>query len=472
MSFSQFLSILQARRLMWWSILALTVVTTIIVSLILPRQYTAGATVVVDVKSPDPISGVVLQGMIAPGYMATQVDIIQSDRVAKKVLKDLRLDQSPELRSQWQDETDGEGAFDSWLAERIQKKLDVKPQRESNVIHIAYTGADPRFASAVANAFVKAYLDVSLELRVEPAKQYSTMFEDQTVQARTKLEEAQSKLSAYQQKSGLVATDERLDVENARLLELSSQLVALQTQSAESRSRQAQAGNNSPEVLNNGLILTLKSDLSRQEAKQKELLSKYGNSHPQVMELNDSIAEVRSKLESETRRITGSLGVNNTVNQSRESQVRAALEAQRTKILQIKAQRDEAAVLVRDVESAQRTYDAIQARLSQTSLESQSNSTNISILKIASPPSEASSPRILLNTLLSIFLGLMLASGIVLGVELNDRRLRSVEDVTGNLNLLLLGEMPKAAFKGDIASEPAVKRLTIPSVSALSAPHA
>ncbi len=457
---------------MWWGILALTVVTTVVISLILPKQYTAGATVVVDVKSPDPISGVVLQGMIAPGYMATQVDIIQSDRVAKRVLRDLRLDQSPELISQWRDETDGEGAFDSWLAERIQKKLDVKPQRESNVIHIAYTGTDPRFASAVANAFVKAYLDISLELRVEPAKQYSSMFEEQTGQARSKLEDAQSKLSAYQQKSGLVATDERMDVENARLLDLSSQLVALQTQSAEARSRQAQAGSNSPEVLNNGLILTLKSDLSRQEAKQKELLAKFGAAHPQVVELNDSIAEVRTRLEAETKRITGSLGVNNAVNQSRESQVRAALDAQRAKILQIKAQRDEAAVLVRDVESAQRAYDAIQARLSQTSLESQSNSTNISILKVASPPAEASSPRLVLNTLLSIFLGLMLASGIVLGVELNDRRLRSVEDVTGNLNLMLLGVMPKAAFKGDIASEPAVKRLTVPSVSALSAPQA
>jgi len=188
MSFIQFFSILRARRIMWVSLVLLTLVTTIAVSLLLPKQYKASATVVVDVKSPDPISGAVLQGMIAPGYMATQVDIIQSDRVARKVLSDLRLDQSPELRDQWMSETNGNGSFESWLAERIQRNLDVRPQRESNVIHIAYVATDPRFAAAVANAFVKSYLDISLELRVERAKQYSAMFEDQAAQARIKLE--------------------------------------------------------------------------------------------------------------------------------------------------------------------------------------------------------------------------------------------------------------------------------------------
>lgn len=456
---------------MWIGLVLLTLATTIAVSLLLPKQYKASATVVVDVKSPDPISGAVLQGMIAPGYMATQVDIIQSDRVARKVLSDLRLDQSPELRDQWMSETNGNGSFESWLAERIQRNLDVRPQRESNVIHIAYVATDPRFAAAVANAFVKSYLDISLELRVERAKQYSAMFEDQAAQARIKLEEAQSKLSAYQQKSGLVATDERLDVETARLMDLSSQLVTLQALSAESRSRQAQAGNSSPEVINNALILNLKAEASKQEARLKELSTRFGTSHPQVAEIRSSIAELKTKIDAETNRIAGSLGVNNTVNQSRESQVRTALDAQRERILRIKALRDEAAVLVRDVESAQRAYDAIQARLSQSSMESQSNSTNISILKVATPPPDAASPKPFLNALLSLFVGVILACAVVMGFELHDRRLRVAEDITHDLNLPLMGSMPKASFNSSIANEASVQRLTVSSVTALAAPN-
>lgn len=472
MSFHQFISILKARRLVWGGILLLTVATTVVVSLLLPNQYTASSAVVVDVKSPDPIAGIVLQGMMTPSYMATQVDIIQSDRVAQRVLKMLRLDQSPQMREQWQEDTDGAGSFDAWLAERLQKKLEVKPQRESNVINVAYTAVDPQFAAVVANAFVKAYIDTSLELRVEPAKQFATMFEEQLKQARNSLEAAQSKLSEYQRQKGIVATDERMDVENARLLELSSQLVALQSQSADSRSRKQQAGANSPEVLSNMVVASLKADLSRQEAKLKELSATLGSAHPQVRELQANIAELRSKMEGEINRVTGSVTINNTVNQSREAQIRAALDAQRDKILKMKVQRDEASVLLKDVESAQKSYDAVQARLTQSSLESQSNQTNVSLLKVASPPPEPSSPRIILNTILSLFLGALLASGIVMGIELNDRRLRSVEDVSAALGQLVLGVVPKVSFNSSMPDSPGARRLTSQVTPTLAGPTA
>ena len=72
-----------------------------------------------------------------------------------------------------------------WLAELLQKKLEVKPARESNVINIAYTGGDPDFAAAVANAFAQAYLDVNLDLKLAPARQYAAFFEEQTKRAAT-----------------------------------------------------------------------------------------------------------------------------------------------------------------------------------------------------------------------------------------------------------------------------------------------
>ncbi len=172
MTFRQFLLILRAR----WQCVILSllgvVATTLVVSLMLPKQYTSNAAVVVDVKSADPISGLLFPGQIAPSYMATQVDIIQSERVAQRVVKMLRLAENPTARQQWHDETDGKGSIEVWLATLLQKKLDVKPSRESNVLNIAYTAVDPGFAAAIANAFAQAYVDTNLELKVEPAKQY------------------------------------------------------------------------------------------------------------------------------------------------------------------------------------------------------------------------------------------------------------------------------------------------------------
>jgi uncharacterized protein involved in exopolysaccharide biosynthesis len=70
--------------------------------------------------------------------MATQVDIINSDRVAQAVVKNLRMESSPAIQAQWQEATQGQGQLRDWLATLLQKNLDVKPSRESNVISINY----------------------------------------------------------------------------------------------------------------------------------------------------------------------------------------------------------------------------------------------------------------------------------------------------------------------------------------------
>ena len=109
MSFSQFLSILRARWLSAVLVLLVTVGVTVGVSLVLPKQYTATANVLVDLRTPDPIVGMVLGGSVPASYMATQVDIIQSDRVARRVITALRLTENRQLREDWLDSTGGTG---------------------------------------------------------------------------------------------------------------------------------------------------------------------------------------------------------------------------------------------------------------------------------------------------------------------------------------------------------------------------
>ena len=446
MTFSQFISILKARWLSALVVLAITVGTTISVSLLLPKNYTASAAVVLDVRSPDPIAGMVLGAMAMPSYMATQVDIIQSDRVAQRVVQALRMTEDQKTRQQWMSDTQGSGNYEAWLATALKRKLDVRPSRESNVVNISYTSTDPRTAATIANAFVKAYMDVSIGLRVSPAKQYNEFFDGRAKGLRDAVEMAQSKLTQHQKTSGILATDERFDIESQRLNELSSQLVALQGLSAESSSRTAQArtqADDLQDVINNPVVASLRADISRQEARLQELNARLGDAHPQVAELKANIGELRNRIDAETRRVSSSVGVNNTINKQREADVRAALQAQRAKVVALKQQRDEASVLLREVETAQRAYDQVVLRASQSNLESQATQTNISVLTPASDPAEPSSPRVLLNSLLSVFLGTLLAVGFALLRELTDRRVRTPEDLTGTLDIPLLGSLPK-----------------------------
>jgi polysaccharide biosynthesis transport protein len=66
---------------------------------------------------------------------------------------------------------------------------------------------------------------------------------------------------------------------------------------------------------------------------------------------------------------------------------------------------------------------------------------------VALPPVEPSSPKVLLNTLVAVFLGLLLAVGVALLLELADRRVRAPEDVVAALGLPVLGLLPKPSSK-------------------------
>jgi len=432
LSFERLLSVLRARWRAFVTVMVAVVVLTVAVCAIVPARYRATAAVVVDVKSTDPVAGATVQGLMLPSYMGTQVDMLQSERVVLAALKETKALEDPDLIQEWKDKTGGTGDFGSWATEKLTKKLDVLPSRDSNVIEVRYTSIDPAFAAAMANAVVNAYLTTSVALQTEPARRYNVLFDERAKQLRNELEAAQSKLSSYQRENGLVATDERIDVENSRLAELSSQLVIIQTLASDSQSRQAQVGAKSDrlqEVVTNPLVAGLTADLAHEQARLSELTSRLGDQHPQVQQARASVAELRARLESATQRVSGSLGVNNSVNQARVAQLQASLEEQRTKVLRLRAVRDGAQVLQRDVESAQQAYQIASARMQQAALATQNTQTNVLVLKQATVPGLPWFPKWPLVIVVAELVGCLLAFAFVLVRELMDERVRVDDDI-------------------------------------------
>jgi chain length determinant protein EpsF len=432
MNFQQFISILLARKRLILMIFAIVVGTTTLVSLILPKQYTASVTLVVDFKTPDPISGGLSQAMIMPSYMATQIDIITSDRVSRRVVKTLGFEKVPELVEQWKADSNGQGTLEGYYADILSKKLDVKPSRESNVINIEFTGSDPKSAAAVANAYAQAYLDTNVEIQSDPAKRYADYFVTRTKETQAKMEQEQNALSAYQKANGIISVDERLDVENARLNDLSAQLTVLQAQKSEAQSRQSQARGSldtNPDVINNPNIQNLRATINAAEGKLQEASNSLGQNHPQIKQQKAELDSLRARLKTEMSNVAASLGTNTQVSVQKESEVRAALEAQKNRVLNIKKQRDEVSVLQTELASTQAEYNNLRQRVSQSSLQSQNQQSSITILTPAFEPQRSSKPKVLLNILVSIFLGVMLGVGSAMLMELTDRRVRSVEDL-------------------------------------------
>ena len=447
MNMMQFLLTLRARYKVALLVLFCTVAVALTVNQSLPRQYNATAAVAFDLRSPDPVAGA-----IPPVVVATQGEIIKSDRVAQKVVRLLKLDESPAVKAQWRENADTEGKFEQWLTDSLLRRLEVVPSRESNIIRISYKASDPGSAAAVANAFAQAYVETTIEMRVEPARQNSRWLEDQGKLLRENVERAQSRLSAYLQKSGIVATDERLDDETTRLSQLSAQLTVLQEQTADARSRQKSGADTLPEILQSPLVQSLRTDIARQEVKLKEAAGNLGRNHPQYQSMESELAELRQRLESETRHVARSFSATTEVGGNRESELRAAIEAQRKRLLEFRSAGDQLAVLQRDVDAAQRIYDTVMQRFNQTSLESQATLTNVSLFAPANEPTAPSFPKPLRTVLLlSIFLGLALGAGAVFKLEMLDRRIRCVDDLAEMLQMPVLGVMKLDKTRGRLA---------------------
>lgn len=447
MSFSQILAVLRARWLIVCSILGIAIATVTALNVLLPNRYTASTKVMIDVKSPDPIAGMVMPGLLSPTFLATQEDVIKSGRVVERVISELRLDQSTEMQKAWADATDRETPFMVWLSTKLITALTATPSRDANVIEIEYSAESPEGAALFANEFTKAYIAVTSDLRVEPAKAFGSSFETLAVQLRKRLLDAQAKLSNYQKESGLMATDERLDVETDRLGQISAQITQLAAMVEDTKAKKQSAKRDGADVsvesMTNGVVSSIRNDLIAQQSRLSQLEDRYGESHPQIKEAKSSIAELNKRLQMEYAHTSEFLDASDNVAAARLAAAKAALEEQKQKLEALREKRSAAALLTRDVENLQRAYDVVQSRVSQSGMEVQVASTSLAVLEKAMPPSSPSYPRTYLNIFVALVLGTALAAAAALLVELIDRRVRTNTDIQQQLGLPLLGVLLK-----------------------------
>src|SRR5437868_6546346 len=122
MSFHQFLLALRGRFWVFLSLLFATVLAAIVVTIIMPKTYDATASVLVDNRDEQMINQQQMPARAQLGYMQTQVDIIQSQRVALQVVRDLKLAEGDAVRADWQ-KGGGKGTVEDWVAQGILSKL-------------------------------------------------------------------------------------------------------------------------------------------------------------------------------------------------------------------------------------------------------------------------------------------------------------------------------------------------------------
>ena len=434
MMLGRLMRVLGSRMWLILAILAVTLVTTAAGTLLTPKRYVATTSMLIDIPSKDPVMGgsVYLQGSVA-ALMAAQIELIGSERVVDRVMQDLRLARDPAMLAQWNRLGGGKGDPEGWIRQRLVLDLKVEPGRDAPLLKLSFEALDPALAARVANGFAQAYIDATLGMKTQPARDYANLFETQTADARRRLADARERLSRFQRDSGITSGDETRDVENTRLQELSSQLVQLEAAAAAARAREATMRGGSPEampeVVGSQVLAGIKTDIGRVRGRIEELSSRLGANHPQMIALQSELADLNQRYRTELARVGDSIAAEAAISAQRAARTRAALEAQKSSVLALRKQRDQLAALQREVDEAQKSVDLLSQRLTQTSIEANLGLSNVSVLSSAVAPRSPARPKPLLNMMVGGLLGLLLGAFAALTIEKVHSPVREADDL-------------------------------------------
>jgi chain length determinant protein EpsF len=469
MNFGRFLQVLRARLPLIGTVVLVLMLAAAAASLLLPARYYAEATAVLEQPAADP--SIAAAGSAGISYfLATQRDVVASRSVALKVVENLGLERdrarTRRLLSGWNPVASlkgwvsrllsGDQAARSereWLAERLLAGLSVASVRDSRLLKVGFSSRDPEFSAAAANGFMKAFLDVNVRLKATPARAESAWLEGQLKSLRENLAQAESKLSQFQQAKGIVATDEKLDTENLRLADLSTQLAVAQADaySAEARRKQLQKfasggkgiGAEVPaEVIASPVVTQLRQEVALREARLQDMARQAGPNHPRYQSAQSELAQLRGQLASEMRSVAQGMVTAGGVAAEREASLRKALDEQKGRLLGLKKDREEMAMLARDVENAQKAYNGAVQRISEARIEGANERPNASVVDEATVPARPAGPGLVLSVAAGAALGALLGLGLALLLEATQRLVRSGEDLRDFLGIPILAVLP------------------------------
>ncbi|MBN1238362.1 MAG: hypothetical protein JXB36_07660 [Gammaproteobacteria bacterium] len=432
MNLYQLLGALKSRYAVVLASAAIAVTAALALTLLQPAQYTATASLVVDVTETIRDEDRMMRAEPSQAYIATQLDIIRSPALAARVVERLDLVGDPHFAAQ--DAADESGIpAGRRIREIVARNLSVTSSRDSQVVTIGFTSTSPELAARIANGYADAYLDLVLEMSVEPARRGAEWFGEQRRDIRQWVEEARDRLSGYQQEKGIVTADETADIETAKLQELSSQAISAQAAASAARAlrdeleqliRRDGTLDVLPEAASSAVYESLRAELSAQDARIAELSSSLGARHPRLRRAYAERDEIVARLGREVGRIRDTLERNAELAEAKLAALGVELEEQRSRVLELNRIKGEIPTLQRDVENAEEAYRLALEQFSVKTLQSRLQNVSATVLHDAEPPIRPSSPSLRMNVAAAGFVGTLLGLVIVLLTEWRNPRVR------------------------------------------------
>lgn len=448
LSLGQVWAMLVAKRKFIVLVAFLIFAATALITAILPRIWTASTSLYIDYNESDPINGQQLSAMLDDSYLQTQLELLQSQRVAGIVIDRLHLRNTPEYRQDVANH--GEALAEQSLFRGLLRNLKVDHARGSRVVNVEYSNASRSLARDVANAFASGYRQLGEQMAATAARSRFEQYNAQLDLLRKDVDTVQGRLTGYQQQNDILNVQEHGDQETQKLNELSHTLTALQTGLQEAKANQAAT----QELLKSGVqpyetpvanqspaVTALKTQLGEIDRRLGDVRGSLGPNHPLIRGLTSERQRIFTRLTQESRSLLAGADSNIARLTAQIADLQQDVEHQRQKVLEQMRQRNQIAAYQRQLTSAQQVYNAALQKYDTLIMASNVTSPNVTVLRPAELPSSPSKPRVMLNLLLGLVVGLASAVILALLLELLNRRVNTVEDLLAEPELPLLGQI-------------------------------
>jgi len=354
---------------------------------------------------------------------------------------------------------------DSSLVTAFKKRLKIEFVPNSRLLNVHFESADPNLAAMVVNTLVRAYTDWHLEAMVSSQKKFSHFLDEQVKESRRKLEASEQALQQYREKYGVAAINPQLsgrmsegspDISRQKLAQVNAQLVEATKARIEAETNYNNtlkiAGDPTkaesiPEVVNSPVIIALKAQevqLLRERAEKSE---KFGPKHHIMASLNQDIENLKKKRSEEIRNIVNAMKNRYQVALKQEQSLQRALGTSQQETISRDRIAIQYQVLQQEVDTNRSLHDMLLKRMKEVNVGEENRIVNIHEIDPAEVPKFPSKPRVMLNLLSSVFMGLILAGGMVFFMEYMDDTVKTQDDLKRYFNLPYLGPVPNFSIQ-------------------------
>ncbi|MEI6032685.1 MAG: polysaccharide biosynthesis tyrosine autokinase [Verrucomicrobiae bacterium] len=431
----------------------LVVITAAVVTHFMPKQYMSAVTM--QVKQNDTLMKVFdRQGGMGfdPRFLTTQFEIIQRKEMLYPVIDSLGLEQ------RWRGEyeiTSKEQAFF-----KLRRMVDVREIRNTELIQISVMSTDPKEASEIANRIAEEYQRKRIEDQQQMVSRSLTQLQDEVAKQRKKVEDLRNEAARIRVEDKIQdlnpdSVQDPRDAANDVLLSVEQQVSTERLRVSSLRAKYDQITKLTDDQVMRSIttleipdptisqVLPLYQEANSEEARM--LQSGLGANHPNVKSLRAKKTVMAKQLEDQIKSLRTSLGANIRIAEDSLRQLETRLtEAQASQ--QTSKSRSAGYFQAKNAYiQAKNVLEAAEMRLTTETMDRTmpQNPATIWERAEASPMNMPARPRVMLNLLLGVVVGLVFGVGLAFFIEYLDTSVKTMEDVESFLQVPVLAVIPK-----------------------------